>query len=264
LKKGLTWLPWVGADYGRTPGRILIVGESHYSNEPVPENVAAKKAECMKDPKYTREIVAEYPLEGKDAGWPRNNPTFDNLHRALLKTDLLCPEEMGKRGLLWKQIGFYNFVQRPMDCGGGRRERPSPDDFLNGWPIFLEVVRVLRPRTCIFLGVGASNLFNRAMENMGIEHTAVGWGESINRVYRRHGGSLTVDGNPTQLLFMQHTSQFFSWKLWNEYLEVNMAESMKHLRQTVMGGQAPRRDECSQRAEPISDNRKGTIDLEKI
>ena len=60
---------------------------------------------------------------------------------------------------------------------------------------------------------------------------------------------------------MRHTSQYFSWELWNEYLEVNMAEYMNYLRQTVLDGKVPKKEECSPKSEPIGYDRKYTKEI---
>lgn len=244
-KTEMAWLPWIGKDYKKATGKILIVGESHYTNEPNHNQVDARKLEISNNPNFTREVTAEYPLEGYEAGWKnacgrKNNPTFDNLHRALLERDLLNSEEKEMRGVLWQQIGFYNIVQRPMDYGAGRRERPNPSDFLNGWLTFLKVVRILQPKTCIFLGVTASNFFSEAMTNneavtdLSMEFTPVDRGEKFNGINKRTGGSMTIMGIKTDLIFMRHTSQYFRWKLWNTYLKENIPESMAYLKKTVL------------------------------
>jgi len=256
---GLAWFPWVGKDYNKTPGRMLIVGESHYAKETDKKKTDDKLAKISANRYETRENVAEYPIEGSDAGWEKNNPTFDNLHRSLLETDLLNPRDKDKRGLLWNQIGYYNLVQRPMDYG--RRERPNPDDFINGWLVFSQLVKVLRPKTCIFIGVEASNYFNQAMKDMGIEHTPIRWSESINGVYKRIGGSVTISGITTKLIFMRHSSQYFSWDLWNKFLNENIPEDMAYLRRVILNGELTKQVEYVAPKELITKDRKHTGEI---
>ena len=245
LSNGLSWLPWVGRDFKTSAARILIVGESHYTNVNDAAKVGLKKSECQSNQNYTREIMAEYPLEGLAAGWENNagrsnNPTFDNLTRTLLKTDLLAQQDLEKRGKLWRQLGFYNIVQRPMDYGKDRpKERPAPEDFLNGWRLFVQIIGSLQPKTCIFIGVEASNTFNSAMQAMGIQYTPVEWGDFLNNVYTRKGASVTINGRVTNLIFLKHTSQYFSWDQWNEYLEHKMPEALASLRDSVFNGDQP-------------------------
>lgn len=239
LDKGLTWFPWIGKDYAKSAHKTLVIGESHYTNEPNLDKVADKKMECHSNQLLTREIVCEYPLEGYEAGWRnnggrRNNPTFDNLHRALLRDDLLQPADIEKRGRLWDQIAFYNFIQNAMDYGDNRRERPSVSDFLLGWRLFVQLIEVLCPNVCVFIGVQASNTFNEAMRNLEIQYTPITWGNSLNRVYTRTGGNVVVGGEATKLIFMRHTSQYFKWELWNTYLEKTMPENMMSLRNAAM------------------------------
>jgi len=239
LNKGMNWMPWIGRDFSRSDGKLLIVGESNYIIEPDSSKVAEMKAERQANGMYQREVIAEYPLVGYEAGWNnngrRNNPTFDYLHRALLKTDLLNTSDLDKRGRLWDQLAYYNFVQNVMDFGGeGRqRERPSYTDFSNGWRLFVQVVGILRPKACVFLGVQASDSFNGAMHEMGIQHTLIQKDKLFNGVKMRIGGSVTLEGETTTLVFMRHTSQYFSWKLWNGYLETTMPDIMTNVRNHV-------------------------------
>jgi len=239
LPNGLRWLPWVGKEFRNSSGRILVVGESHYTNEGDICKIADKKAECHSNVFYTREIVSEYPLEGYEAGWKNsgdrgNNPTFDNLHRTLLKDDLLLPEHKNKRSRLWSHLAFYNFIQNAMDYGGNRRERPSPDDFLRGWKLFIQLADVLHPKACIFIGVQASNSFNAAMGELSVQHKPVSIGESINGVYLRNGGEIALNDEVIKLVFIKHTSQYFSWETWSRYLESLMPETIEYLRTAVI------------------------------
>ena len=237
---GLTWLPWVGKDYGGSNRRILVVGESHYTNVADAGKVAEEKAKWQANTLVTREVMAEYPLEGYDAGWVNNggkgnNPTFDNLHRALLLTDLLSPGEEELRSRLWSQLAYYNFVQRVMDYGPGRhKERPTDADLHNGWRVFVELVGILKPEVCLFIGVLASNSFNRCMLAIGVEHTPLNWGDSLNGVYLREGGAVTIQGVRTDLVFMRHSSKYFAWDAWNDYLEKTIPSHMATLRKAVL------------------------------
>jgi hypothetical protein len=250
---GLTWLPWVGKEYNT--GKVLIVGESHYTAELALADASNKKFRTIENPRYTREIVAEYPIY---FDWGRHNPTFDNINRAILRTALVNQNEMAMRGRLWDQLAFYNFVQRPMDYGAGRRERPQTvEDYYAGWPVFIELIKTIQPRTCIFIGVEALNTFNWAMKDLGVQHTPIEWGDFINRVYTRNGGSVTINNITTRIICIKHTSQFFSWERWNEYLAKTVPEMMAYLKQTVFGGEPVN---YSEQANPVlsEDDRKYT------
>lgn len=231
-KQNLAWLPWVGKDYSKSKEGILIVFESHYTNEANIEKVDAQKSIISNNKLYTREVIAEYPIVGLDADW--RSPTYDNLFRAILKSGLLSEDEIEMRGRFWNQIAHYNFVQRPMDYGKGRRERPTQDDYFIGWQVFIQIVGIIKPKFCIFNGVEALNTFNYVMKSMDIEHTPIERGDLLNRTYERVGGSVTIDGFTTKIICLKHTSQFFSWKIWNEYLDRILPDSMEFFRRTVL------------------------------
>ncbi len=225
LKRGLRWLPWVGRGYAGSAEKILLVGESHYADDQDSTKVNGKIADVSKNERYTREVVAECPI---NADWP--NKTYDNIPRMLLATSLT---DKGKRGRLWEQIAFYNFVQRVVNYSND--ERPSDDDFYDGWRVYKLLVEALRPKVCIFLGVQASNSFNRAMTDMGLSHGEIQWGEPLNGVYRRNGGSVTLNGDTIATHFVKHPSRFFRWKDWNRYLHNTIPTQMVGLNATVLG-----------------------------
>lgn len=208
-EEGLTWLPWVGRDFRDSVHRFLIVAESHYSNQK--DNTQAELDLVSANGDETRMVVGEYPVCN---GWGITNRMFDNLHRLLLAaTTRDIPFETRKE--LWSVLAFYNFIQRPMNYAGQIKERPRRQEFVDGWRHFVNVARILRPKYCLFVGITAANVFNEAMSAMGIEHQQV---EIIGKVngYRMLAAELTLDGQRTRILFIRHTSSYFSWPSWRE------------------------------------------------
>lgn len=233
LNKGMSWLPWIGRDFCKSSRRILLVGESNYADGADAAKVAAKKIERQSENLYQREVIAEYPLVGREAGWETNTRrTFDNLHRALTGSALSDPEDIEKRARFWNHVAYHNIVQRVLDYPSG--DRPSFEDFCRGWRTLIPLIEVIRPVTCIFVGVQASDSFNHAMGELGVQHAPIQRGDMLNRAYTRVGGSVTVGGNTTALVFMKHTAKFFSWRLWNNYLESAVADDVAHLRNRIV------------------------------
>ena len=239
---GLSWLPWVGNQYEKSIDRLLIVGESHYTNAKDETSVAESKQSWSSNKHSTREVIAEYPLIGYEAGWKNNAgrancPTFDNLHRMFLQTALLDSNDKDKRSRFWREVAYYNFVQKMMDYGADRpKERPDYNDFYNGWRLWIEVVKIIKPKYCVFLGVSASNSFNQAMRDLGVEYRPVEWGEPLNRVYLRKNAAIIIDGEEIKIFFTQHPSNYLSWDLWHKYLSSMIPEVVNRLNTIVLQG----------------------------
>jgi hypothetical protein len=200
--ENLKWFPWVGDRFNSLAfdQRLLIVGESHYHDN-TPASI-----EKHNSPKFTREVIEELAIERLYYG----TKIFPNLHRALFRNDEFDSPTF------WNLVSFYNFIQRPMETNKGR---PSYDDFYKSWFPFLEIVRVLRPKTCLFIGTSAANSLTEALKETDFVTDVVKWEDYISNAYAKTSILKDKQGNETQLIFIRHTSQMFSWSKWNEYLQ---------------------------------------------
>ena len=154
--QGLTWLPWVGQRYSDRPiqKRLFVIGESHYYNGETPEERHANREKWLIYPKYTRDVVSESLVNYE---WTTR--TLDTIPRLLFKTTDI------DRPRLWAASAYYNLVQRMMDYKqDGSPERPTWDDYMKGWKVFGEVVKIIQPSHCLFIGVTAANSFNHWIE----------------------------------------------------------------------------------------------------
>lgn len=212
----LRWLPWVGKNYHSNKKKLLVVGESHYESSENSEEYERKFNEYSEDRTLSRYCIYESAI---NRDWI--NPTYDNLHRSLLRTNDF------NKNLLWENICFYNFIQRIMDYR--KKERPEYVDFYNSWKVFIENVKVLKPTDCIFIGVEASNSFNCAMDELHIEYTPVIWCNPISRTYPRVA-EITINKHKTKIIFIQHSSKMFSWTKWNIFMTKHSPELFEHLR----------------------------------
>lgn len=213
---GLTWLPWVGRTYDQKPqsARLMIVCESHYTNER--DEVKARQIieQHHRSPTYTREIVQEL---GPDRDWENN--TFNALHKTLFLTD--APN----REAFWADVCCYNFVQRMLWYPPDDPERPTPEDFVHGWRTFLNVATLLKPSHCLFVGVEAANHFNGFMSGQSFQFVPAKWTEQVGRSWGRLA-SVEIEGRPISLHFIRHSGKYFSWSGWHEYLQRNAPEMM--------------------------------------
>lgn len=213
----LTWVPWVGKNYANLPqGRkVLIVAESHYTNEQDPDKAPLSIAESVGDKSYTRAVVSE-SLVG--AEW--STRTLSTMHQLFYSpTD---------REVFWGDVAFFNLIQRPMWYRDGNPERPTWEDFWAGWKAFLKVIEILKPDHVLFIGVEAANHFNGFMSHHGHDHVAVDWPEKVGSAYARTA-SLLVGGTQIPLHFIKHCGSYFSTDRWSDYLHRNARDLMASL-----------------------------------
>ena len=196
---GLKWLPWVGKNYDKTG--VLIIAESHYGGETEFEADGSDNT----DEDFTREAFVKRHADGVNM-WKMPN----NLMRAVWQGD--C--SVGNRKIFWENVAFYNHVQKLMELATW--QRPSDEDFRNGWDVFPEVVKILKPDYCLFVGLQAFKSFGDKMQEKGLSFEGKGF-EKINRVWPRRY-TLTVDGHKTEITGIKHTSRYFSWKKWYDFL----------------------------------------------
>jgi hypothetical protein len=216
---GLTWLPWIGKNFKNNKKRLLIVGESHYALGDNDKEYQKRYKDATDNKTLTRECIYESPVCGE---W-RNN-TFDNIHRVLLRSNDFDKE------LFWEQVAFYNFIQRLMDYRV--KERPTWVDFYSSWKTFIELIKILKPTDCIFIGVSASNSYNQAMEELGVKYEPVKWLEGIGTAYARTA-TISLNDDEIKLSFIQHASKMFSWSNWNTFLSRENGETLAFLKSKV-------------------------------
>lgn len=207
--ENLKWLPWVGHRFNSIAldNRLLIVGESHYHDN-TPASI-----ENHNSPTFTREVIEELAIGRLYYG----TKIFPNFHRALFRNDEFDSP------FFWSLVSFYNFIQRPMDTN---KSRPSYNDFYNSWFPFFEIIKLLKPKTCLFIGTSAANSLVHATQNTDFSTEPVKWEDYISNAYAKTAILKDKDENETQLIFIRHTSQMFSWSKWNEYLQKKLPNEL--------------------------------------
>ena len=215
---GLNWLPWIGNNYKNNKRRLLIVGESHYVPD-AEENLRKIVIKSAETPLHTRNTIYESPVCGE---W--ENKIFNNIHKVLLRTNDFDKE------LFWKQVCYYNFIPKLMDYR--IKERPAWIDFYTSWKSFVDLIKILNPTDCLFIGVSASNSFNPVMEKLEINHSPIKRLEKIGTAYARTT-SLKIRENDIKIFFIQHASKMFSWDKWNIFLESKNKDILTTLKNIV-------------------------------
>ena len=114
-----------------------------------------------------------------------------------------------------------------MDYTTAPKERPNLDDYEIAWELFLKIVDILHPTDCIFVGIESSQLFESTMAKYQIQYSEIDILEKINRVYPR---KMSINMNPNysvNIVFMKHSSCYFSPGKWYEFLTKQIPEAME-------------------------------------
>lgn len=209
---GLKWFPWVGNEYFSIPQehRLLIIGESHYSNG-TSDSISMHESKT-----FTKEVIEEMAI---DRCYYQTR-IFQNLHKALFRNDSF------NSGNFWHQVSFYNFIQRVMNTN---KERPSYPDYFGSWKVCFELLQTLKPSKCLFIGTMAADSFIHAVSATEYKHTPVIWEDYISNSYAKTANFITSDGKNIELIFIRHTSSMFSWNRWNLYLLKKMSSTISWL-----------------------------------
>lgn len=211
---GLNLFPWVGKEYQESNRRILIVGESHYLNEDNPDDSGSE---------MTRNCIYECPVNEE---W--YNKTYMTINK------VLCSDRLINNELLWQKIAYYNFIPRIMNTND---ERPTDDEFISSWKLFLKVIELIKPTDCIFMGIKAANYYNNAMEKFQINYSPVDMIDKVGKVYPR-SVNLLISGYNLRLNFIQHPSRIMNYNIWSQFLKENAKEAINFIDETVLQEQS--------------------------
>ncbi|GAA5495002.1 hypothetical protein Rhal01_01171 [Rubritalea halochordaticola] len=212
---GLTWYPWVGDSYDNENSlKLLVVGESHYINGDENTSNLVNGEVVARDEwrDYTRATVREAFVNNE---W--RTPMHTNTHK------LFHGDQKFDKERFWSESSYYNLVQRLMDYK--RKERPSADDFVQGWKTFLTVVETLKPTHCVVIGTSAAHYFNRVMHAAGVDYDGVEKLKKVGRYLPRRARLLDGDQELT-IHFVKHASKYFSWSGWRNHLGSDAPELM--------------------------------------
>ena len=209
----LKWLPFIGDKYLKISdnNKLLIIGESHYLDPDDPKSI-----ERHNSIDFTREVIDELAIRGNHYG----TRIFPKFHKAMFANNEFDTETF------WNLTSFYNFVQRPME---DKKVRPKDDDFYNGWLTFFETIKILKPKTCLFIGVKASNSLKRQIRGSDFELVSpIEYDKIIDGAYPRRATIKNADGPSIELIFIQHTSSpfFISWSKWNDYIKSKLSRQL--------------------------------------
>jgi len=213
----LKWTPWIGKDYlyGASSPKILVIGESHYEWEK--EEDDQEPIEYLKDPNFTRDFINQRGLHFLTGGIENAN-VLRNLERAIFKRKNVGDENKLK---LWRNSSYYVFIQRALSSRENN-DRPNAQDFIKGWEAFDNVVSILKPDICLFLGVESSNHYNGLKSKQSLNSTFLEiekYHSKIGSSYPRIGSLKLANNKNIKLVFIKHPSSYFSWEEWGSFLD---------------------------------------------
>lgn len=130
---GVTFHPWVGAHYGRENRfgvRLLVLGESHYHEDPE-----------FSDCRFTQEVV-------RNLGQKKRHRFFTVIAKVLCGSEDRIEDD--KRSEIWEHTAFYNFVQSVVVPGP--RIPPTFRQWCAAQSPFETVLQSLKPDAVLMLG----------------------------------------------------------------------------------------------------------------
>jgi hypothetical protein len=211
----LKWLPWIG---NSSKCKILLVGESHYTT-------TEEDLKNQENDDYTRKVVNDMGVNGNKY----KSPFFPNILRLFLSRTDLTHEQ---RQSFWDNMAFYNFIQTPMETKKGR---PQKSDYELGWENFYEMIKVLKPEVCIFLGLSAANHFNlgeKHAQNYVLSYHK--WGDiQVGKTKSIHL-QLSKSEHTIEIYAIKHpSSRFFSATKWRSFLEFKIPSLLTKIENTI-------------------------------
>jgi len=141
--KKILFHPWIGNDYengGIFKKRILVLGESHYCEDPK-ECKLCLPGLISKCNDFTKKIILD-----QMNGIGKRHAIYTKLFRVLCDME----DTLGNRQIFWNSISYYNFIQQSVSNSA----RVAPTDEMceiSNQGLF-EVVKSLKPNYIIILG----------------------------------------------------------------------------------------------------------------
>ena len=211
--------PWVGNKYAESNCRILILGDSHYTIDDDKNPSKEEYNRCNTDKDYTRGVVRcviNDVCEGK--------PTWTMFRNLINTFTSLTPDEVLH---LWSKVAFYNFIQEPMKLVD---QVPTSKERRDGWRCFYDVVNILKPDFCLFVGIRSKQEIEM-IRSLGGTYTIEDDKEMRNKVTPCYGEIETKEGSKTRFRIIQHTSRFYSPVEWYQYFTNKEEEVVRQLDQ---------------------------------
>lgn len=198
--------PWIGRDFSKTDCRILILGDSHYATDSNGEFSPDEYVIFCHDKESTRDVV---------------NCVIKNVCRGestwkMFKNLLETFNSFTSDGVMsfWPKVAFYNFIQEPMK---EKNQVPTTRERIEGWKCFCDVVDIIKPSFCLFIGMRSKYKID-TIKKIGGLYSILSEQDSCNGVNPIFGCVKTPKGTETKIRIIRHTSRYYSPNVWYQYL----------------------------------------------
>lgn len=103
-----------------------------------------------------------------------------------------------------------------------------------GGKIFFEIIKLNKPKTCLFIGISSSQWLADTARKAGYFTDGVKLEDRIGNAYARTATITDRENDETRLVFIRHTSQMFSWSKWNDYLKKVIPSQLAYLETQIV------------------------------
>lgn len=216
ISPSFIWLPWVGQNYLHSNKKLLIIGESHYDSEGRDGDL--EFLDCI------RWFVQAVGIDGTN----NTQPLIRNTERALF--DNKNPTDNSKIKL-WNSVVYHIMVQKILES---IQERPTNEDFLNGWDLFFKLVDIVKPDSCLFCGVASANFngaFMEAATKNNFKANNIQAGLKVGNVASRSTRISKDNDIDCKIVFIRHPSQYFKWDKWSKIIDAEISDYSKWLKE---------------------------------
>lgn len=215
----LNYLPWVGSSYLKQDEKYLVVAESIYNgynkNGKTDEELK-KLQEKVEDERYARLVIHQQGLhftcswsqDGKEKGMRASKrPLTENFVRAFLNKRHITYEDKEN---VWTSVAFTELIQFPLK-DRSQREVINKTSINDGFDALIETTKIIKPKKIIFVGINN-------IDDIDNDFFHSKWDSKIGNNNARKG-NIKFNDFDIPFVAIKHTSSFFSWSSWGNYLE---------------------------------------------
>jgi len=130
----IKFFPYVGDNYKKSIPRILVLGESHYFNVELKDNIT-ELTKCNNNTETTRETVEE-----------KYKPLTNTIS---MLTNLVINNDWA-----YNKLAFYNFFQKHIGYGSSDKSLIDNSLIEQSQKAFFSVIEIIKPELVIAWGIG--------------------------------------------------------------------------------------------------------------
>jgi hypothetical protein len=212
LKKinGIKWIPWIGDKFVNSKAKLLVLSESHYKWH---QKGAGKMLNSIQ---FEKNHVKEHYIKIKK-GNENYISVLDNLLKALYNKNVISSEEKYNFA---QNISYCTIIQKALK---NINERPIKKDFLEGWKIMSEIIKIINPKNIIILGTTSINYLIKEPDML-LPLKLCNYKEQNTKINKAYPRKFVIKNNLNKIkcVAIRHTSRYFSWDTWNKFIKKNI------------------------------------------